>query len=368
MHKITFFPLGNADTCLIELERGGMLLFDYANLNDPQDESDKRIDLSSHLRNKLDPLKRDSFDVVAFTHADDDHIHGASDFFFLEHAAKYQSKERIRIDELWVPAGMILEEGLKGEAAVLRAEARHRLKKGSGIRVFSRPEKLADWLKNEGIELKDRLNVISNAGTLIPGYTKEQNGVEFFVHSPFSKDVDGEVQDRNEAALILHLTFLVDDTESRFFLIGDTTHEILEEIVAITKAQNRQERLSWDIYDIPHHCSYLALSDEKGKDITEPSTEIAWLLHQGANACLLVSCSDPIPVGDTTAPPHKQAASYYRSVADQKKGEFVVTMEFPKRDKPEPLVVMLDNKGLTVLRKLATPAIIASHQRAPRAG
>ena len=32
--KLTFYPLGNAETCLLELENGGKLLFDYAAMND----------------------------------------------------------------------------------------------------------------------------------------------------------------------------------------------------------------------------------------------------------------------------------------------------------------------------------------------
>ena len=37
MHKLAFFPLGNADTCLVETALGGVLLFDYAATGDPDD-------------------------------------------------------------------------------------------------------------------------------------------------------------------------------------------------------------------------------------------------------------------------------------------------------------------------------------------
>ena len=57
MHTATFYPLGNADTCLIELEKGKKMLFDYANMRDPDDESDKRVDVASELRNVLEAAK-----------------------------------------------------------------------------------------------------------------------------------------------------------------------------------------------------------------------------------------------------------------------------------------------------------------------
>src|SRR5438046_10306128 len=100
MHKVTFYPLGNADSYLIELERGKKLLFDYANTRDPENESDRRIDLSAELRTTLEAASRNDLDVVAFTHGDDDHIHGSTEFFYLEHAEKYRSDDRIRIGEL----------------------------------------------------------------------------------------------------------------------------------------------------------------------------------------------------------------------------------------------------------------------------
>lgn len=183
MHKITFYPLGNADCCKVDLSNGKKLLFDYAHTRNGEDENDPRIDLAKILKEDLEESNRKDFDVVAFTHGDDDHIHGFSEFFYLEHAQKYQNDERIKIKELWVPAAMIIEEGLEGEARILRAEARHRLKNGERIRVFSRPERLKDWLESEGLSLEERKHLITSAGQLVPGFDdKSSKGVEFFVH------------------------------------------------------------------------------------------------------------------------------------------------------------------------------------------
>jgi len=76
MPKLTFYPLGNADTCLIDLANGKKLLFDYANVHDPDDPDEKRIDLPKVLRDDLNTVKRDYYDLVAITHLDDDHTSG----------------------------------------------------------------------------------------------------------------------------------------------------------------------------------------------------------------------------------------------------------------------------------------------------
>lgn len=46
--KLTFYPLGNAETCLLELENGGKLLFDYAAMNDGS-TTDDRYDIEKAL-------------------------------------------------------------------------------------------------------------------------------------------------------------------------------------------------------------------------------------------------------------------------------------------------------------------------------
>jgi hypothetical protein len=136
MHKLTAFPLGNADTTRIDLANGKKLLIDYAHVSDPTNKDDKRIDLKKVLRQDLKDAKRDYYDVVAFSHLDKDHICGSTDFFYFEHSTKYQSADRIKIAELWVPAAVLVEEECSGDAETIQDEARHRFKAGKGIRVF----------------------------------------------------------------------------------------------------------------------------------------------------------------------------------------------------------------------------------------
>ena len=133
---------------------------------------------------------------------------------------------------------------------------------------------------------------------------------------------------RNESALILHATFEVSDRNTRYLIVGDSSWEILEEIVDITRERDRDERLQWDLYNVPHHCSYLALGPEKGKDRTEPAENVQWLLDQCQDGAIAVSSSDPIPDKDTDDPPHRQAAATYRkAIRDNTGRKFVVTMD-----------------------------------------
>ena len=351
------------------------------------DTSDLRCDLPKELREDLDG--RGYYDVVAFTHLDEDHYSGATEFFYFEHVQKYQGdvdgEPRIKIRIMWVPAAVITEQLSKEaatiEAMALQKEARERFKAGSGIRVFSRPGRLKDWCKKNNVSWKDRAHLITDAGNTTVEFTRARDNVEFFVHSPFAvRQDESTVEDRNEDALVMHVTFTSDGEETRLFLGSDAGHGVLTDIVKVTESKKRTERLEWDVFKLPHHCSYKTLSDDKGKDKTKPMPDVGRLFEEyGQEKCVVVSTSDTIPKkGDDrdkeegANPPHRQAASYYRNdVVSPKSGEFIVTMEHPSSDKPNPLVIEIDGFKATarkrVLTATASGATAASYT-APRAG
>lgn len=378
MHKLTFFPLGNADCCRIDLnvgeKRAEKLLVDYADTRDSEDPDDKRCDLPTLLRDDLDTDGRDAFDVVAFTHLDQDHYKGASEFFWLEHAKKYQSEDRIKIGELWVPAGLIVETGTTGEARVIQAEARYRFKNGNGIQVFGRPKALEDYCEEHDIPIEDRKVTI--AGQLALGFTKTGNGVEFFVHSPFAWRVDEDtLEDRNNGCLVVHATFLVGKKETKTLLLADAEHEAMRDMAKITRKKGNEARFEWDVTNIGHHCSYGCIGPEKGDDQTEPIEEVQWVYDdQQLGRGLLISNSKPIPKKGSDEdkdkqPPHRQAANYYKSVVEKPSEDFRVTMSYPPgAKKPQPIVIEIDDDGATLLKETTAASVGIISGRGERQG
>ncbi|MCY4364740.1 MAG: hypothetical protein OXE17_00705 [Chloroflexi bacterium] len=349
MSDITFFPVGNADTCLLTADDGSQLLFDFASPKN-QGDGDKRVDLAEELRNRLAESGRDYFDVVSFSHLDTDHFAGASEFFYLEHAKKYQGEGRIQMKEMWVPAAAILESRWEQseEGRIVQAEARYRLKEGKGIRVISEPKALDKWLKDAGIDPDKRRHLIVTAGNCMPGFNMDSAGAEIFVHSPFSYQNEGNNEvDRNSESSVFHLT-LKDGTKNvKVWLTADAPYDVLEDIVKVTEKAGNADRLEWDLIKVPHHCSYKSLAPDKGEDITEPTEKVARLYaHYSREGAILVSPSNVVPEGDETQPPHVQAAEYYRKVSKAKKGQFKVTMEHPTKEAPKPMKVEVRGLGL----------------------
>lgn len=110
LHQVIFYRVRNGDTTQIVLSGGRRVLFDFCHRDKAEDADTPEIDLKGRLKDDLKKANRDHFDVVAFTHADLDHIQGSTDFFELLHAKKCQGEGRIKIRELWVAAAMLLEE------------------------------------------------------------------------------------------------------------------------------------------------------------------------------------------------------------------------------------------------------------------
>lgn len=375
MTQVTFYPIGNADTSLVELNDGRRMLIDFADTKDRNVKNkDKKCDLPKLLREDLEGSDFDSYHIVAFTHLDDDHCRKAPEFFWLEHAVQYQSKDRKKIDTLWVPAAAITEEGMKNDGRVIRQEARHRLKKGKGIKVFSRPERLKDWLEDNGLTIEDRKDCFVDAGQLVPELTIDDDKVEVFVHSPHATRTDQNgVEDRNGDSLVFQMRFEEGGYHTDVLFAADVPHNVLSEIVDITKNKKNDARLHWNVFKLPHHCSYLSLSDTKGTDKTTPVHQVKWLFEdQGESGGYVVSSSKPIPAkgsaeDDDVQPPHRQAANYYKQDVVNK-NHLLVTMEQPNITNPKPIVLEIGRRGAALKAFGAPAAAMLTGGAAPRAG
>lgn len=381
IHTIQFYPVGNGDTSQIITADGKRFLFDYYHTQTAEDSSDPRIDLKARLKKELKEANRDYFDVVAFTHSDLDHICGSTDFFELEHADKYKGGDRTKIKELWLPAAMLLEDvardQLTDEFALWRKEGRHRLLEGKGIKVFSKPERLMEWLrpklKERGEAENARDHLFVDAGQVVNGWTLAKDSIEFFCHSPFVKHCDdGEEIISNDASLIFNVRLQADGLNYDFLQIGDSTWEVLEDIVSKSKKHGNVDRLKWDLFNIPHHCSYRALSDEKGDTETEPKPLVKELLLHGKPGSYEVSSSDTIDdskeAREQKQPPHIQARKAYETNLYKVGGRhFVVTMEHPNRTKPEPLKFEIRQGGVSWVKGVIGAGLLTT-AAAPRAG
>jgi ribonuclease BN (tRNA processing enzyme) len=368
MAKFIYYPLGNADSAFITTDTNKRFVFDFGAMRNPDDEDDKRIDLPQSLKDDIGWPECKTIDVLAITHGDNDHIKGISDNFWLKHASKYQGDDRIKFNEMWVPAALIVEEGSKDETRIIRAEARHRFLNKDGIRVFSRPGHLKDWLEAQGKKLEDYQHLITDAGQLVPNLTLDKDGIEFFVHSPFAHRTEDGLLDRNQNCLVMQAVVRSNGCDTKVLITADSVASEWEKMVTITRAHKNDHRLAWDVFTVPHHCSYLSMAEEKGKQKTQPTPEFEWLLSQGSKRSIMVSKSWSIPSETTDQPPHIETYRRYKETADALEAELVVTMEHPTKSNPKRLIVEIGSNGPTLKKAIITSGVSAVTTRSPRVG
>lgn len=377
MHKIEIFNVGNGDSALVSLAGGRLMMVDFCDRVAAQDTTDPRIHLGKRIKEILASKSRDSIDVLAITHLDKDHIAGASAFFHFDHAAKYQGGERVKMKMLWVPAGALFETELDDDARVIQAEARHRLRQGTGVRIFSRPEALRDWCSRNDIDFDARQHLMTDAGRCAPEFPLSDQEMEIFIHAPLARRIngtsDGALIDRNQDCLVFQARFKVSGDITDVLFTGDMTADGWEAIIDATVEHGNEARLDWDLYNVPHHCSYKSVGPEKGADETVPTDHVKWLLEtRGRANGAIVSSSNPTPEKGTIEdrddqPPHRQAATYYKRVTDKLGGKFKVTMQEPTAANPKPLIIEISRAGLKFVTVSSVAATIASSP-IPRAG
>ncbi len=139
-------------------------------------------------------------------------------------------------------------------------------------------------------------------------------------------------------------------------------------IVSISKKHGNKARLEFDLFKLPHHCSYLSLSDEKGTTKTVPKPLIKEWFEMASDRAIVISTSERVVDKDQTPPPHFQAKNYHVENINRVNGQFKVTMEHPKPAAPKPLVVNIGSSGPEI-ESSSTPAPAAAATQTPtRAG
>ena len=134
--SITYFPVGNGDTSLIQLSNEGTILIDCNITNDSRDENEESIyDVHEYL---LSTLKKDDsevpfVDAFILTHPDEDHCRGFSETFYTGDPAKYSETDKknglIRVDELWFTPRIFSphEKDMCETAKAIRKEVKRRI-------------------------------------------------------------------------------------------------------------------------------------------------------------------------------------------------------------------------------------------------
>ena len=362
-HIIKYYPVGNADCTLIKLDNGKTIIVDCQILSDLTDGHGKQVmfdvkaDLLSEL--KKDGSGRPFVDLFISTHPHDDHCKGFAGNFYHGDVADYdkdKNKDEIIIEELWItPRG--LKNDLSAPAEDVRKEAKRRRK------LYDED---ADFKGSKGNYLRiigyDKDKEFDSRYCYVPGklvttvHETSLSWLEIFVHAPFKEDVETskKYDDKNATSVVVQFGFKIDGYtgyKSRVLMGGDAEHE----------------KLKWNIFLAPHHCSWSFFNEPDNKKEIKPSAE-AILDKQIGNYAHIIASSNEIK-NDNNNPPCYEAKQQYVKKLKSGSSHFLNTATHSKVGSiPQPIVFKINENGKT-LRENATVAGASSVSNpAPRVG
>jgi beta-lactamase superfamily II metal-dependent hydrolase len=338
---VTFWPVGNGDSTTVSVNDNVKIQIDLhhteASENDDEEEC---YPVVSHLVEELPEVDGTPYlSAFALTHPDKDHVQGFGKLL-----------EEATIGELWLTPRVFHDEELSEEAEAFYNEAERRRKlaiknngvlaPGDRIRIFGYHSVLEEEkFKNFPEEL---LTLPGEVLTEIDG-EDYQDEFSAFVHSPFKTDVEEE---RNDSSLGLQITLGGETDCLKILIFGDLAHEGMRKLIDISKANDNESKLEWNILLAPHHCSKSVMYTKDDNDNNVLQQE---MMDDLGEYCLdtgyVVSSSKSIPKSNKQGdnPPHAIAKDRYQEIVTT---GFLCTHSDESDSEPEPIVFEKSNEGI----------------------
>jgi beta-lactamase superfamily II metal-dependent hydrolase len=336
---VTFWPVGNGDSTTISINDDVKVQIDLHHIVASDSDEEECYPVVDHLVEELPKVDNKPYlSVFALTHPDKDHIQGFAKLL-----------DEATIGELWVTARVFYDEELSQEAETFFDEAERRrklaikhngaLESGDKIRVFGYNKILQEG-KFKGFP-KELLTLPGENLSLIDGEDLEQE-FRAFIHSPFKTE---DQEERNDSSLAIQVSLGNEEDDLKILIFGDLEHHGMRKIIDISKANDNETKLEWNILLAPHHCSksVMYIKDENDKSVFQRE-----MMDDLESYCLdtgyVVSSSRSIPASNKRGdnPPHAKAKARYEEIVST---EFLCTHNAASEE-AEPIVFEKTDGGL----------------------
>lgn len=348
---IRFYPVGNADCTLIKLRNGKTVIVD-SQIKEAYDDDGKQVcyDVKKDL---LQQLRRDSnghpyVDLFVSTHPHDDHCVGFGENFYQGDPQAYDdaNNEKIIVGELWLtPYG--LKDDVCPSAQDIRREAKRRRTLYDNDAEYE--GEYGNYLRIIGYdkdkEFDERYGYVP--GTLVKRVNGANIGfMDIFIHAPFKEDVeDAKAEnDKNAVSIVMQLTFyskINGNSVAKVLLGGDAEHQVWQHIWDHNKDE---EKLKWDVFQAPHHCSWTFFNDTSDKEHVLPSAENI-LSEQRSDNAIIIASSVEIKK-EKPDPPHEEAKVEYKKRLKKKSNFLNTAVRQVVGGIPQPIVLALTDAGV----------------------
>lgn len=377
-HLIKFYPVENGDCTLIKLDNGKTVVVDCQFLNDIYDQKgcQIRFDVKADLLKELakDENGNPYVDLFISTHPHDDHCKGFEGNFYHGNPQNYDkktNKDEIIIGELWVTPGGVGNE-LADSAETIRQEAKRRRKLYDDDNHYR--GSYGNYLHiigyNQQSSFDERYGYVP--GTTVTSVNgAEMEWLELFIHAPFKEDVDAsrKNKDKNATSIVVQYAFKVLDDQcnkivkSMLLMAGDAEHEIWQHIIDNNKDD---DKLKWNIFLAPHHCSWTFFNESSNKNEVKPSADTIMKRQIGTQSYVIASSKEI--KNDDNNPPCYEAKKEYKSRLNTEDNFLNTATNDVRNNIPQPIVFKIDKHGKRLVVTTISSAETTVSRPAPRAG
>ncbi|MDP9421366.1 MAG: hypothetical protein M3Q19_00780 [Pseudomonadota bacterium] len=319
---VLFWPVGTGDsTTFVVRENDVIFQVDLRHIAKSEDEATDCSPVVDHLEELLPKVDgKPCLSSFALTHPDQDHIQGFSELL-----------DRVTIGELWFSPRIFREQtgDLCDDAKAFREEAHRRVTAtieaggdpGAGNRVrLVGYDPLLEEEHYRGFP-KQFFSIPGSAVTMLDG--EDLTGsFRAFIHAPFKQD--DLVGDRNNTSLVMQVILGDDPALGGVLLFGDHQYQTIRKIFDVSKANDNEDNLRWQVILSSHHCSKSVMyQEEDGKTVLKQDILDDFERLQVGDG-YVVSSSNCIPSSNASGdnPPHAVAKARYQEIA---KGGFLCT-------------------------------------------
>ena len=235
--------------------------------------------------------------------------------------------------------------------------------------------RLLEHLLLQKHKLYDKDKEFDNRYCYVPGklvttvHEESLSWLDIFIHAPFKEDVETskKYDDKNATSVVVQFGFKINgytEYKSRVLMGGDAEHEIWQHIL---DNNTDEEKLQWNIFLAPHHCSWSFFNESDNKEEIKPSAE-AILNKQIGNFAHIVASSDEIK-DDGKNPPCYEAKQQYIKKLKAGSSHFLNTASHSKVGSiPQPIIFKINENGKTLVENATVAGTQSISNPAPRAG
>ena len=345
MHAITFYPVGNADTVL--LQAGCSIITDINYRQDAQNDAKKSsYDIGKDIKSTLFDQK---LDIFINTHPDQDHVTGFGDLFHTGDPNRWSNiLGTILVKEIWITAYTEALSDPTDQAKPLIDEIKRR-------RRLTGAESQSDG---------NRLKVLRAGSQESPS-----RYLNALILGPNEAECEAAANDgnRNNSSLVIRWSYLSGENAYNIMMAGDAEYEVWERL---NREYNAAD-LSWHLLLAPHHCSRTPYSYKQESEDYD-NADGAWdaLSHLEGKG-FIVASSKPIK-DDEDNPPHYHARNSYiellNGVHTNGNSRFFNPETHGQKGSAKPVVFELSDKGIKTKRgnlPQSSPNIIAGAASKP---